>query len=54
MMDTSKVEEMEREKAKPAVIRQDMEKEMRERGEDKSWRVVAVTKDPRQAGGGKD
>lgn len=34
-VDTSNVEEMEREKANPAVIRQDIEKEIREKGEDK-------------------
>jgi hypothetical protein len=46
-VDTSTVEEAERDKAKPGNIRQEIEKEMRrEEGAD-DWRCAAVTKDPR-------
>jgi hypothetical protein len=46
-VDTSNVEETERNKAKPGTIRQEIEKEMRKGEDADNWRCAAVTKDPR-------
>jgi ribosomal protein S9 len=46
-VDTSRVEEEDKSKAQPGEIRQAIEQELRKSEDRKTWRCVAVTKDPR-------
>jgi hypothetical protein len=46
-VDTSRVEEEDKSKAQPGAIRQTIEQELRKSEDHRSWRCVAVTKDPR-------
>jgi hypothetical protein len=49
-IDTSRVEEADKENTHPGIIREIVEQNMRSRDSMKSWRCVAVTKDMRSAG----
>jgi hypothetical protein len=46
-VDTSRVEEKDKDKAQPVTVRQAIEQEVRKSEDRKNWRCVAATKDPK-------